>query len=262
MTFYTLNLNPAVAYQANSWLAVGAGFSVEYAYLNQSVALSVIPNVIDGQLTLKLDNTSAGFNLGALITPYDSTRIGIAYRSQIIHHLRGNIDFLNINAAPTATTKMVMPANIIASIRQALNPQFSLLGELGWSNWSSMLDSVVHVKGYQSVTQLHWHDTYRIGLAGQYQVIYPLLLQAGVAYDSSPTSSGRRLPDLPMDGQIRVGAGLEYALIRDVMLGVSYEYINFGKASINNVSSNGRMAGSYSRNFANVLQASLNVNCG
>jgi long-chain fatty acid transport protein len=260
LVFYTLNLNPALAYQVNNWISVGAGASIEYAYLNQSLALRVTP-LVDGQATLKVDNTSPGFNLGLLLAPRPATKVGVAYRSQIVHNLHGNIDFLNISSTPGASTKMTMPSNIIASISQQMNDKFTLLGEAGWANWSSMTNSAVTVDGYTATTIQNWHDTYRVGLAGQYQLYYDLLLHAGASYDSSPTSSSRRTPELPMDRQIRIGAGLAYYMVRDVTLGVSYEYINFGNASINNSSPYGVFAGSYSRNFANVFQASLNVAC-
>ena len=87
------------------------------------------------------------------------------------------------------------------------------------------------------------------------------LVEAGASYDSSPTSSTHRLPDLPMDRQIRLGTGISYAATSAVKLGFSYEYINFGSANINNISSNGVLAGSYTHNYANVLQASINVDC-
>ena len=260
MLLYTLNLNPAMAYRVNQWLSLGAGVSVEYANLNQTVALPITA-LVDGQVTLKVSGYSPGFNLGILLTPTECTNIGLAYRSQIVHNLSGNIDFLNLTTRPSASVKMVMPSNVIASVSQRLNNKFMLLGELGWSNWSSMVDTIVQVAGYSAVTPQNWNDTYRVGVGGQYKFSDPFLIQAGASYDSSPTSSSKRLPDLPMDRQIRLGLGLEYAMTKAATLGLSYEYINFGNANINNTSANGVLAGSYSRNYANVFQLSLNASC-
>lgn len=261
MMFYTLNLNPAIAYQVNNWLSIGGGVAIEYANLNQSVALP-ITSLIDGQLTVKVSSTSPGFNLGVLASLSPQTKMGLAFRSQIVHHLSGTSDFLNISSTPNTSTRMVMPANAIASITQQVNNQFTLLGELGWANWSTMVNSTTFIAGYTTTTLQNWHDTYRAGLGGQYRLSSkPLLVQAGASYDSSPTSSSRRLPDLPMDRQIRLGAGLEYDLFKAATLGASYEYINLGNAKINHTYSTGVLSGSYSRNYANVFQLSLNVKC-
>lgn len=259
MLLLTLNLNPALAYQINDCVAVGAGISIEYASLYQTVAAPSSPTV-DGQATFRGSNTSPGFNLGILFNPAPATKIGVAYRSQIIHNLRGDIDLLNYSATPSASTKLVMPANVIASISQDIANQFVLLGEVGWANWSSMVNTIVSVHNFSVVTPQNWNNTYRLGVGGQFKATPAMLLQGGVSYDSSPTSSSKRTPNLPMDRQIRVGVGAIYAMLKAVNLGLSYEYINLGRAPINNTSFAGVLSGQYSRNYMNVVQASLNIN--
>jgi long-chain fatty acid transport protein len=266
LMFYALNLNPAISYTINDWAAVGAGASVEYAYLQQTIALPLpvgVPfrHLIDGQVNLKTYSFAPGVNVGVYLTPTASTKIGVTYRSRITHHLRGTITFLRLGVTPSATTSMVMPQNVIVSASQDVTNQFTLLGEAGWAAWSSMKDTVVNVAGFSATTPLNWHDTYRVGVAGQYKPLSELVLQAGASFDSSPTSSSLRTTNLPMDNQLRLGAGLTYALRPSAKIGFSYEYIYFGNANINNNSTNGMLVGSYSRNYANVVQASINVDC-
>jgi long-chain fatty acid transport protein len=257
-TFYTINVNPSVAYRFNDCFAVGAGVSLEYMNLHQTTALPVIP-IVDGQVNVKADDFAPGFNLGVMFTPHPSTKMGVAYRSQITHNLHGGATFLKINATPNVSTKMVMPQNVIASIAQDLSNRFTLLAELGWSHWSSMQDTILTVQNFSAITPRNWNDTYRIGLGGQFKVTPNLILQAGASYDSSPANSTDRLPDLPMDRQIRVGAGVIYSIKKAVKLSFSYEYWNLGNAAINDTSSNGTLSGSYSRNYTNTVQASINV---
>ncbi len=260
MALLTINVNPAIAYQVNEWLSLGAGVSLEYASLYQTVALP-LTSTIDGQASISASDVSPGFNLGIFLTPRETTQLGVTYRSQIVHHLHGNVNFLNISNTPSVQTKLVMPANMIASISQKITPQFSLLGEIGWAHWSTMRNAVVTIDGFSAVTPENWHDTYRIGLAGQYHLPSPVLLQAGISFDSSPTSRSHRTPNLPMDRQIRLGAGLEYIATKATTLGLSYEYMNMGNAPITNSSRVGILSGSYSRNYSNFFQASLNVKC-
>lgn len=256
--FYTLDLTPAFAYQINKWLAVGGGVTMEYINLHETVAIPIMP-LVDGQITIKVDNTNSGLNLGALLTPTPTTKVGVVYRSLITHELRGKTTFLRIPFTPSTSTKMVMPQNVILSAAQNLTNQFTLLGELGWANWSTMHNTILKIARFTSTTPRNWHDTYRIGLGGQFKVNPTLLLQAGASYDSSPTNASHRLPDLPIDRQVRIGAGLIYNVIKAVQLGFSYEYLNLGNANINNFSSDGALVGSYARNYVNVFQASINV---
>lgn len=260
MQFYTLNLNPSVAYEVNNWVSIGGGLAIEYANLNQTVAIP-ITSLVDGQANLKVNNTAGGFNLGVFLKPRSGTKIGLAYRSKITHNLTGSTTFLRISATPDTSTKMVMPQNVILSLSQTLTNRINLLGEVGWSNWSTMRNSILHINQYSIVTPQNWNDTYRVGIAGQFNAMPNLILQTGVSFDSSPTTTSKRLPDLPMDRQIRAGLGVQYSMIKAVKLGFAYEYINFGNAAISTSGSTGVLSGDYSRNYANVFQASVNVSC-
>lgn len=260
--FYTLNLNPALAYQVTNWLSVGVGVSMEYAYLQQTVAIPIIRVLgIDGQVNIKTNNFSPGANLGVLFTPTPSTKIGVAYRSRITHDLRGDLTFLRLDRAPSVSTTLVDPNNVIISLTQDIGREFTLLAETGWANWSTMHSSTLNVRRFAVSTPQHWIDTYRLGVGAQYKPMQTLMLQAGASFDSSPTSSSHRTPDLPMDRQVRLGLGVLYSPHKIVHMGFSYEYINLGNANINNVSRIGTVSGSYTRNYVNVIQASVNVDC-
>lgn len=258
----TVDLSPSIAYRFNNWFSLGAGFTVEYANLQEKIAIPTpLTPLVDGQLNLKMDDTALGFNVGTYFTPTETTKIGITYRSGINHKFSGDTTFLRIPFTPNTSTKMVMPQNVIASITQQVTNQFTLLGEVGWANWGSMKNTIVNIDGVTAVTIRDWNNTYRAGVAGQYYFTPKFLFQAGASYDSSPVSKSLRTPDLPMDRQIRIGTGIEYSVVSAVNVGFSYEYINFGQAPIDNHSSNGILAGHYTRNFANVVQASINVGC-
>lgn len=257
----TMNLNPSAAYKINQWLSIGVGAAIEYAGLYQTVALPYQPNN-DGQITVKVHDYSPGYNAGLLLTPYQQTKIGIAYRSRILHTMHGNLTFLRIPETPSVTTAITMPQNVIVSLAQVIGQRFTLLGEAGWSNWATMDKNVLNVDGVNATTILDWRNTYRLGLGGQYNLNSVIKLQAGASYDSSPTDSEKRTPNLPMDRQVRVGTGAIFMLNRFAQLAVSYEYINFGNAEINNGSAyGGVLAGSYAENYANVVQASINITC-
>jgi len=256
--FYTINLNPSVAYRVNDWLGVAAGVSLEYMDLHQTVALPS-PGLADGQLDIKADNYAAGFNAGVMFTPTSATKIGVAYRSQITHNLKGNLTFLRINPVPDIGTKIVMPQNVIASLSQDFSCGLTLLAEAGWANWSSMQDTILNLRNLAVVTPRHWRDTFRLGLGGQYPLTPSMTLQAGISYDSSPTSADLRLPDMPMDQQLRIGTGAILTVTDAVKLGFSYEYMNLGNADIKATTTNGLLSGSYDRNYSNTLQVSVNI---
>ena len=55
-------------------------------------------------------------------------------------------------------------------------------------------------------------------------------------YDTSPVDDAdKRMPDLPLDRQIRIGTGIQYDCNEDVTVGVAYEYLDAGEAEIDQV---------------------------
>lgn len=259
--FYTINLNPSMAFRFTDWMSVGIGFSVEYMNLMQTVAL---PNPddpdLDGQINIKVSNTRPGFNAGLLFTPMDGMKIGIAYRSQILHRLGGDLTFYRLANNPGINIRMNMPSTVTLSYAQEIYCYGKFLAELGWADWSSMRNSVVNLAGFTFSTPLHWNNTYRYGIGGQLNVNPILKVQAGFSYDSSPTKTSRRLPELPMDRQIRIGTGLLLDVAPNLQLATSYEYINMGSAPIRNTSRFvGTLSGRYVRNYVNAVQFSLNA---
>lgn len=258
LQMYVLDLNPVISYQYNNWLSLGAGLVIEYANLYQTAALPLLPD-IDGQATIRAGNTSPGINVGVLITPTCTTKIGVSYRSQIVHKLRGNVAFFRLGIEPATSTQITMPAGVIASVTQDVSCRTTLLGELGWTNWKSMRAATVRIANFSTTTRLDWRNTYRIGVGSQFKYTPDLLLQMGISYDSSATKAKRRTPDLPADKQLRIGAGFIYSMCQIAKIGLSYEYLNLGKAPIHNRTILGEFSGSYHRNFANIVQASVDV---
>jgi long-chain fatty acid transport protein len=255
----TVNINPAIAYRINPWLSVGAGASLEYSRLNETIGIfrPFFPND-DGQADLKLENYAPGFNLGILLTPSEFTRIGIAYRSKITHDLKGDIAFLRLDATPAVSSEIIEPQNVIASIYHDVTEKLTLLGEVGWADWSVFQNTPINIRGITLSVPRNWKNTYRVGGGVEYKFFPNLQWQSGISYDTSPTNAADRLPDLPVDRQIRVGTGIIYTTKKNVRLGLQTEYVNFGKSEINHITRIGTLSGDYSNNYAVILAANVN----
>ena len=116
----TININPSVALKVTDTLSLGGGLNLQYAdaELSNAIDFGLIGQIsglgtqsqqIDGLVEVAGDDWSFGYNLGLLYEPSDRTRIGIAYRSDVTHDLKGDADFTVPNAAQpiTATGQFV-----------------------------------------------------------------------------------------------------------------------------------------------------------
>lgn len=263
-----LDIDPAIAFRLTDWLSVGGGVDVYYAFMNQEMALCnpriLLPNEPDGKIKLKrLGDWSLGWNAGILLEPSEETRIGVMYRSGVDFELEGDIDFDNIGTIWSflglkdtyGKTSLTLPMSLNASLYHEVTDKFAILLDAGWQDWSSMKKTAITTQTGRAVSiNRNWHDTWRAGLGVHYRVTEPLLLKAGVSYDSNPVDKEDRLPDIAVDRQWKYALGLEYGINKDMTLGVNGVFVDLGKALIDKTVAGDlrRLSGSYDQ-FATVI---------
>jgi long-chain fatty acid transport protein len=234
----TLNVNPALAWRPVDWLSAGVGFQAQYAdgTLTSAVdfgtigAVSGIPGSVpggqDGFARTEGDDWAYGWNAGAIVEPLAGTRLGVAYRSEIEHTLRGDADFSGdaagiadiIRGSTSAFTdtdadlSVTTPASLSFGVHQDLTERVAVMAEAQWTDWSVFDQLTIKFDNPaqpDSVTEEEWRDTWFFALGTTFRATDELTLRAGVAYDQTPVKDKFRTPRIP-DGDrywLSLGAG-------------------------------------------------------
>ena len=252
VTFLTVTMNPSVAYRVTDWLSLGAGMTVMYAKLEQTVAAP--PPMGTGQVKIDGDDFAFGFNLGALVEVDEGTRFGVIYQSEVEPNFSGDVEITPPGLAVGITTKLPFAQLVRVGAYHELSDQVALLGTVGWEDWSTLDDQLLSTALGSQVIKRNWRDTYHFSAGIHYRPADRWLLQSGVTYDTSPVSENDRTPDLPMDRQIRVAIGAQHEWSETVTVGAAFEWANYGSAPINNT----LLIGDYSRN--DLFFFTINVN--
>lgn len=207
-----------------------------------------------------------------LLRPIAKLRIGLTYQSPVYYKFGFRPHLTNLGPALTFIRKkiggakinipMEVPQQAMASAVYDITPRFSLMGNVGWQNWSAFGEFPV---GISTATQrtvtanLHFSDTCQIAIGQQFRIAERWLWSAGFAYDSSPVSKTNRVPVLPLDRQLRYGTGIQYEINDDVTAGAAWEFMDAGPGPFS--ASRGPLAGTlqghYSTNYLNF--AALNL---
>jgi len=269
----TGKVNPSIAYEVNYWLSVGAGFSFSVARLKfQSKINNALPRTPDGGLALESWDEAFGGNVGILLRPIAKLRIGLTYQSPVDYefgfrpHLTGLGPLLSRLRARIGGAKvdipMEVPQQVMLSGLYDVTPNWSLLGNVGWQNWSAFGEFPIGISSVKQRTveaNLHFSDTCQIAIGQQLQIGEKRLWSAGFAYDSAPVSKANRVPTLPLDRQPRYGTGIQYQINRDVTAGVAWEFMDAGPGpySATRGPLAGTVRGHYSTNYLNFV--ALNV---
>jgi long-chain fatty acid transport protein len=262
-------VNPSVAYEVNDWLSVGAGVSFSVARLKfQSKINNLLPRAQDGGLALESWDEAFGGNAGILLKPIAKLRIGLTYQSPedykfgfrphlthlgpLLNRIRNRIGGSKINIP------MEVPQQVMLSGLYEVTPYWSLMGNVGWQNWSAFGEFPVGISTAKQRTveaNLHFSDTCQIAIGQQLRIGEKWLWSAGFAYDSSTVSKSNRLPTLPIDRQLRYGTGIQYQINKDITAGAAWEFMDAGPApySARRGPLAGTLQGHYSTNYLNFV---------
>ena len=140
---------PSIAYRVNDKLSIGAGLNAVYGIFDQKVAINnAVPFSADGRLELDDKTWGFGGNVGLLYEVTPSTRVGITWSSQVdldfdtparfsglgpvLSALLASRGLLDANVS--IGTKI--PQQVMASIASRVDDRWSLLGNVGWQQWS------------------------------------------------------------------------------------------------------------------------------
>ena len=253
----TVNFNPAIAMTVSESVAVGFGLNLQLAEVILSSAIDFgsllgFPQQYDGFAYLEGDNGDSpgwGWNAGLMYQASESTRIGVAYRSEVEHDVDGTADFTVPSAANSypQNANLFVDTGLSASVTFPQSLSFSvfhgmgdlaLMGDITWTGWSSFEELRIEYDNADqadSVTTEAWEDTLRIAFGLNYRTYPDWLLRAGVAYDQTPIpNKERRTPRIPGNDRLWFSVGLGHRLNKAMNIDVGYSHLRISNAEIHN----------------------------
>ena len=256
----TININPVIAYKVIDQLTVAAGISAEYMDVTLSsmvdgglvnlsagnplgLAMGGYLAVSDTAYDIFAENTADdwafGFNLGLMYELTDDTRIGLAYRSEVTHKLKGDVksDIPSTMVALASlfqdqgiSGKITLPAVASFNIFSQITDKFALMGDVSWTGWSSFdeltinFDQTYATKDHTTTTE-NWDDTWRYSLGASYQLTEVLKLRGGVAFDETPISDDYRTPRIPGEDRTWISIGAGYQISESIYMDFAYAHL-------------------------------------
>jgi long-chain fatty acid transport protein len=244
----TYNATPSLAYRINDWLSIGAGVQIEYGNASVSRGLSVpVPGVgiFPDSANLSGKGWGYGFTVGATLTPTPTTIIGIGYRSAINQKLDGSLSVTGPAPLPattgSASTTVNLPDMVSLGVRQRIDPQWTLLGTVEWTNWSRIGTSTVTQSSGAAATigvtpvtlPFDFKDGWFFSLGAEYQWTERLAVRAGVGYEISPVTDDVRIPLLPDNDRTWLSIGSSYHISKDLVVDLAYSHLFVRSTSVN-----------------------------
>lgn len=251
-----VSFQPTLAHKFTDDLSIGIGPRIMYAYYRNETAINNnllgLRDSPDGQLEYEDTDLGAGINLGLLYRLSERTQIGLAYTSKIDLEFKDSpsvrkVDNPIINTAlrrldvDSLELDMSVPQTVLLSVAHDLDPQWKLLGSLGWQDWSEFGEIGVEVDANAAdvsrTANRQYKDTWHASIGTQYQATARLRWSVGLGYDSSAVEDKDRTVDNPMGDAWRVATGINYQIDDGLDLHAAYTLVWLGDMDVDQTKS-------------------------
>ena len=236
-------ITPMFAYKATDKLSLGAGVQMQYVWAHLTSSNTLPTGVKVGNVTTNGNDFDMGYQLGALYEFTDSTRVGVGYRSEINHKLKGKMKSSVSPSSPLfnalnqkISAKLTTPAMLSMGVYHDVNEKWAVMAEYQRVFWSSFQNLTFKSQngGYTiSNVKENWRDTNFYSIGTSYMLDNQWKLRLGLAYDQSAVRYAHRTPRIPDSDRIWYSAGLGYQYNENLSFDIGYTYIQAHKAKMN-----------------------------
>ena len=258
-TLMQFTLNPNLAYKITDWWSVAAGLKMSYITFNNKKRPHHGTPGYDLMSELDGDDISMGYNFGTTFRlmesqDYGRLGLGVVYRSQIKHNIKGDFDINGsvphplLGRIPYAATggdlhsdasaRLTLPQSLTAGLNwDSPNEKWHAGFATTWTQWSSVdtISFKIPARSLNATTgrlepssfdlPLEWDDVWRFSVGLEYDVTDDFSLRCGYVYDMDPSSEDRGTTMLPGGDRNILGLGAGYYIWRSLRLDVGYNLV-------------------------------------
>ena len=263
-----VDISPSIGFNVTKQLSFGLGFDVQ----RMSAEFDQMANIGTGTnsyATNKGWSTGYGYHVGALFQFTPGTRVGIAYNSQVIHHIRGNSRFVGpianlANGVPLnvpsviysnqANAHVTMPAYTTLSGFHQLCDKWAIMGSLMYTQWSVIQNLTLQDLSVANAAQnppfflpapvpsttasvvlpTHYRNTWNVSVGANYYANEKVTLRTGLGWDQTPTNNTYRELRIPDANRIAVAFGGHYQATKAIGLDLGWTHLFMaGRSGVN-----------------------------
>lgn len=241
----------SAAHRFTDWLSAGASFQVHSAEVQldaETTDFAAGGSVNgDGYGSLKGDDIGFGYSVGFTLTPTNSTRIGVGYRSEVELVAEGNARYTNIGNTLAALgvdnagleSENTLPSVLSFGLEQEITDKLTFGASAILTGWSSMQELRIEFEaGDDGITQpdsvltFGFEDQWFYSVGLTYDYSDNLVLRTGYAIDYSPVTDQYRSARTPDGDRQWLAFGGTYQYSETTQIIASYSYILIEDVSV------------------------------
>jgi long-chain fatty acid transport protein len=224
----TLDIQPTVAFKINDKLSVGGGVNIQYADAKLTNA-AYFGGGLEGVSELEGDDWSYGYTLGLQYKPFESTTLGLSYRSAVSHTLEGSV-----SAEGTAAdfdvggqADLNLPDVATIGIAHNVTDKLTLMGQATWFGWNNFedIDAEVDSGSDPAAVVQNYQTTWAFAVGAEYDYSDAWTFRGGMQFDQTPTTDEYRTTRTPDGDRTWLSGGATYSLNDKIDIDLAATYI-------------------------------------
>lgn len=222
---------PMVAWKATDKLSIGAGLPIQY--IRARLTSRAVPSTRGTDVAVHGDTVDVGYQLGALYEFTDATRVGVAYRSEINHKIKGKVESPSTEIInQDIFARLDLPAMLSTGIYHDINDKWAVMAEYQRVFWSSFDTLDIVGNSFYNRTWERWEDADFFSVGASYQIDDQWKARFGLAYDQGAVKLDSRTPRIPDSDRIWYSVGLNYQYNDNLSFDMAFTYIDAKKAVV------------------------------
>jgi len=268
-----MSLTPAIAYRADEHFSIGVAANLMYGMLKSQVAVNnVLDGLGDGQLKIKDSTWGVGGNIGLMYEFNPKTRMGLTYNSQVKLNFSDTNEWSNLGPGiqtilanrgllnSKTHVDLTVPQQVMVSYYHEINPKWSIMGNIGWQNWSKFGYAGISIDSNNPtslVKNMNYNDTWHGAIGAQYRLDPKWILSCGISYDTSAVDDVNRTVTVPIGEVWQLGLGATHILNPSTSVNFAYSFGWMGDMPVNQ--SRGPLAGTVQGSYKNANYSVFSV---
>lgn len=235
---------PAIEFKINNYLSLGAG--INFSYLNLLLnPITGVPgsDIADSQSINQCNGIGVGGNIGFLLQPNPSLKIGFDYRSATTYQLSGKSVFNGTQQVISNNYHLNLwtPAHSTLSVNYFVTPKIGFIGTAQFIQWS--IFNNINVYGIpillgsrpaiiNASIPYHWHDDWVFTLGNIYNLSSKWVVRVAGSYVQSPGNPQYQVTNgdsiilgmsmgYKINKMISIDGGYAHAFIKDENINIS-----------------------------------------
>lgn len=261
-----ITVQPTLSYKINDYVSIGAGPT--FNHFKGELTSAVPAGANDARARINGQDNAWGYTAGILVTPIESTQVGLTYHSKVTYKLEGNTKIAGLfpnDLKFDGGLGIDTPESVDFSVTHKLNDDWTLYAGSTWTRWSRFKDIVVKNEGVPAplqpalgtiTEQENWHDTWAHAIGAAYRLNKQWVLRAGLSVDQSPTNNTDRSVRIPTGDRRAISFGAGWSPTEDMTIDVAYSYLKEETVSVNQTGKGTPYSASY-HNSANGFGTSV-----